>query len=562
MPDEFAENWKEKYRSSLDRLERRQRELEEIDTLMRDGIARLSVVAEGQDRNLDEQLRRLRKAVRGRQDTATVRRLLESVSSLARSLDEDPGAKGDSVAARKVVLDPGSLTGAGGAASATVGNRGALLKSADMDMAESRQVLSAMLGELRLPGPHAARIKELSAELTRATFDEEMHTFGREIAAIVNRALAGSAAQSGRAESSPATGELLIQLLNCIAVPPEFGPRMEAIKARLTVGPAVEEWPAVLQSIAELIADMRARIEAEKSELENFLVQLTDRLRDLDEHLHSAQSAHQASYQGGRQLERRMQDEMGQIESGVRQASSLDQLKGLVRNRLEVIRVHLDEHRRSEAQRQAELEQQLEHMTTRLRSVEQETTHLRAHLRKRKIQAMSDPLTGIANRTAFEERLQREHGRWKRYRHSLGFMILDVDHFKQINDNYGHKAGDRALKLIAQLLRQSLRETDFIARYGGEEFVALLPETGQAQIAEVAEKLRRVIETCSFHHRGVRVPITISAGYCEFRGEDSSEDVFQRADAALYRAKAQGRNRCCGGESAEPPQPAGPADRR
>lgn len=361
------------------------------------------------------------------------------------------------------------------------------------------------------------------------------------------------------AESAPATGELLIQLLNCIAVPLELGSRMEAIKARLTVGPSVEEWPGVLHSIAELIAEMRARIEAEKSELENFLMQLTERLRDLDEHLHSAQSARQASYQGGQQLEQRMQDEMGQIESGVRQASSLDQLKGLVRSRLEVVRVHLDEHRRREAQRQAELEQRLEHVTTRLRSVEQETTHLRAHLRKRKIQAMSDPLTGIANRAAFEERLQREHGRWKRYRHPLGFMILDVDHFKQINDNYGHKAGDRALKLIAQLLRQSLRETDFIARYGGEEFVALVPETALAQIAEVAEKLRLAIENCSFHHRGVRVPITLSVGYCEFRGDDSSEDVFQRADAALYRAKAAGRNRCCGGDPAMPP-PA--ADRR
>ncbi|MCK7498119.1 MAG: diguanylate cyclase [Comamonadaceae bacterium] len=307
---------------------------------------------------------------------------------------------------------------------------------------------------------------------------------------------------------------------------------------------------------------MRARIEAEKSELENFLMQLTDRLRDLDEHLRGAESARTASFQGGQQLEQRMHDEMGQIESGVRQASSLEQMKGMVRSRLDIIREHLEEHRRSEAQRQAELEQRLEHMTTRLRSVEQETTHLRAHLRKRKIQAMSDPLTGIANRTAFEDRLQREYGRWKRYRHPLGFAILDVDHFKQVNDNYGHKAGDRALKLIAQVLRQSLRETDFIARYGGEEFVALLPETGTSQVAEVAEKLRYAIETCSFHHRGERVPITLSVGYCEFRGDDSGEDAFQRADAALYRAKALGRNRCCGSESAESPRPGGAVDRR
>ena len=552
MPADSAENWKEKYRSSLDRLERRQRQLEEVEALMRDGIARLSVVAEGQDPGLDAQLQRLRKAARSQQNAATVRGLLDAVADMARSLDDNRAVTAPRAGSQKAGVEQAIGSGTLGPASVTARSSPSPQSlPAPGASAEPRALLVALLSELRLSGPDSARLQDLRAELVSACFDEELRSLTRKAVAVINRALAGCAAQPGPvAEAGPATGELLIQLLNCIAVPLELGPRMEAIKARLTVGPAVSEWPAVLHSIAELIAEMRARIEAEKSELENFLMQLTDRLRDLDEHLQSAQTARQASFQGGQQLEQRMQDEMGQIESGVHQASTLDQLKGLVRSRLDIIRVHLEEHRHGEAQRQAELEQRLEHMTTRLRSVEQETTHLRAHLRKRKIQAMSDPLTGIANRTAFEDRLQREFGRWKRYRHPLAFMILDVDHFKQINDNYGHKAGDRALKLIAQVLRQSLRETDFLARYGGEEFVALLPETGSPQVADVAEKLRHAIETCSFHHRGVRVPITLSVGYCEFRGDDTSEDVFQRADTALYRAKAEGRNRCCGGERA------------
>lgn len=546
MPADADENWKEKYRSSLDRLERRQRQLEDVEALMRDGIARLSVVAEGHAPLLDEGLRQLRKAVRGQRDTATIRRLVAAVTDLARSLDDDRNASGQ----RAVPPSAGHKP---------------VPAAAGPSQGEARVLIGALLDGLRLPGPEAARLRELSAEAAGACFDEELQALGRRIAATVNRALAGAAAPPGVAiEAGPATSDLLIQLLNFIAVPLELAPRLETIKARLTVPPAVGEWPAVLHSIAELIAEMRARIEAEKSELENFLMQLTDRLRDLDEHLQSAQNARRATFQGGQQLEQRMQDEMGRIETGVHQASTLDQMKGVVRARLDAIRTHLEEHRRGDVERQAELERRLEHMTMRLRSVEQETTHLRAHLRKRKIQAMSDPLTGIANRTAFEERLQREHSRWRRYRGRLGFLILDVDHFKQINDNYGHKAGDRALKLIAQVLRQSLRETDFLARYGGEEFVAILPETGAAQIAEVAEKLRRAIETCSFHHRGARVPITLSIGYCEFRGDDSTEDVFHRADSALYRAKAEGRNRCCPGWTGEEPRAAvvTDADRR
>lgn len=180
------------------------------------------------------------------------------------------------------------------------------------------------------------------------------------------------------------------------------------------------------------------------------------------------------------------------------------------------------------------------HVASRLRTVEQETTQLRAHLHKRKIQAMSDPLTGIPNRMAFEDRLTREYGRWKRYCHPLTLMILDVDQFKRINDGYGHKVGDKALQLIALVLRKHLRVADFLTRYGGEEFVVLLPEMPPECIEHVAEKLRQVIEVCEFHYRGQRVTITVSCGYAGFRDVDTTDEVFRRADTALYRAKAAG----------------------
>ena len=128
-------------------------------------------------------------------------------------------------------------------------------------------------------------------------------------------------------------------------------------------------------------------------------------------------------------------------------------------------------------------------------------------------------------------------------------MVLDVDHFKNINDHYGHKAGDKALKLIADALKGSLRETDFLARYGGEEFVALITDTPGDKIAGVAEKLRAAIEACKFHYAGKDVPIRISCGYSAFRANDNAEAVFNRADAALYRAKELGRNQCCNADA-------------
>lgn len=121
--------------------------------------------------------------------------------------------------------------------------------------------------------------------------------------------------------------------------------------------------------------------------------------------------------------------------------------------------------------------------------------------------------------------------------------MLDLDHFKRINDNYGHLAGDKVLKIIASVLRKRLRGTDFIARFGGEEFVLLVPNTSLAVGAKLAETLRAAIEACPFHFKGERVTITVSMGMTTFKAGEHSDLVLKRADQALYRAKNAGRNR-------------------
>ena len=123
-------------------------------------------------------------------------------------------------------------------------------------------------------------------------------------------------------------------------------------------------------------------------------------------------------------------------------------------------------------------------------------------------------------------------------------MVFDIDHFKSINDNYGHKAGDKALRLIAQTLQKNLRSTDFLARYGGEEFVALMPETELADAMKVANKLREAIAAVKFNYQERDVDITVSCGVAYFQRDDTVESVFQRADKALYQAKDNGRNQC------------------
>ena len=120
--------------------------------------------------------------------------------------------------------------------------------------------------------------------------------------------------------------------------------------------------------------------------------------------------------------------------------------------------------------------------------------------------------------------------------------MLDLDHFKRINDGYGHLAGDKVLKIIATQLRKRLRPNDFIARFGGEEFVMLMPATSMAVGMQLANTLRAAIEACPFHFKGEPVTVTVSIGLAAFKPGERSDQVLKRADQALYRAKAAGRN--------------------
>jgi diguanylate cyclase (GGDEF)-like protein len=162
--------------------------------------------------------------------------------------------------------------------------------------------------------------------------------------------------------------------------------------------------------------------------------------------------------------------------------------------------------------------------------------------------ALTDPLTGLPNRRALEERLAQEIERARRYAHQLGCLVMDLDRFKSINDSLGHAAGDAVLRKVAQALKDGLRSFDFVARYGGDEFVAVLPGADLDGTREAGEALRELVS-------GLEVPIdsapsavrspTVSVGVASYNSaaDESGDALIERADAALLRAKRGGRNR-------------------
>lgn len=175
--------------------------------------------------------------------------------------------------------------------------------------------------------------------------------------------------------------------------------------------------------------------------------------------------------------------------------------------------------------------------------------------------AATDTLTRLANRRALHERLALEVMRQQRYAQPLSLLAIDIDHFKQVNDTWGHAAGDRVLQDLAQILCSGARQSDLVARYGGEEFIVVLPGSPREGAEAMAEHLRaRVVAQRFSLPGGATVPVSISIGSATLAAGESADSMLARADAALYRAKHLGRNRVCLAPEPSAPEAAPPPE--
>ena len=181
------------------------------------------------------------------------------------------------------------------------------------------------------------------------------------------------------------------------------------------------------------------------------------------------------------------------------------------------------------------LQQQL--LTAEVR-LERQEVELRSHLEA----ARTDALTGVANRRAFDDELNRRLAEWTRRKTMFSLIMIDVDYFKKFNDKHGHQAGDEVLKGVAGTLQETMREMDFVARYGGEEFAAVLPVTNQREAIIAAERIRTAVEQAVYAHDAVDLSVTCSIGVAQVLPDDTAVEVIKRSDAALYHSKSAGRN--------------------
>jgi len=185
---------------------------------------------------------------------------------------------------------------------------------------------------------------------------------------------------------------------------------------------------------------------------------------------------------------------------------------------------------------------------------------IRESLSQSEARARTDTLTGLPNRRALEEFFRSAQSEAMERDRPLSALLIDIDHFKRFNDDFGHGVGDQVLRLVAKALRERVRENDLAARYGGEELIAVLPGADLTTCAATAERIRRALADCKITRRstGERFPgITVSIGVGQFQPGESMEDLIDRCDRALYQAKKTGRNRIVTESELEPERAAG-----
>ena len=202
------------------------------------------------------------------------------------------------------------------------------------------------------------------------------------------------------------------------------------------------------------------------------------------------------------------------------------------------------------------LDKEIDDFMCDMKKEDEEIEYLKAKIKalEKKVKKLSkevktDFLTNIANKKALEDELKKQESTYKRYKNNYSIVFFDIDHFKNINDTYGHDAGDVILKSLGLLFRRYARDVDMIGRFGGEEFVAILPNTDKKGAYKFAEKLREIIEKTKFMYKKTRIKVTVSAGVASRDEVNSKEELLKKADERLYLAKKNGRNRVCAEDS-------------
>jgi diguanylate cyclase len=548
--------WREKYLNSLDEQEKLEKRFQnELESLRR-ALVRVTVVAEGQDQELDQVLNRLREELRGgikgdltslfstldqqaikfetsRDESALSIR--EAIHNIVKPLQKFKTSRN----AKKTIDDFLSQLPA---RSKKVRLYPALLEQLSIIQTEVlgqiEQPKTGFLDKFLNTKKESENVVDEMADNNLSATVNTTDFVDRKLEDLKPESSISPTNTNNRLTTEFITriSEVLAAFLSNLENDITIKTKAESMRLQIERGLVADSVIPTLENLRNLV--MEAYLAANAA-FANYLNSVNLELSEIYSIVGNAVRENQTQTQAGQALQASMIKGMQQLEKQAANATDLAQLKSQVKSQIDHIKQALDSYQQSA---KFSLGDQLEELSKKIKTLETESEKNRENLETQRRKALSDPLTELPNRQAYNERAITEVQRWQRYNRPLTIAIFDIDNFKKINDNYGHQAGDRVLKVIGRSIAKRLREVDFFCRFGGEEFVALMPETTAEVAIPVLDKIRDAIANAAFNYKEQPLSITLSVGLTEFREKDSLESAFERADQALYKAKQSGRN--------------------
>lgn len=489
-------DWKEKYFDSLQQLEDNLESWTDLENLLRKAISRLALSATGTHEKLDKLLSSIRQHSRNKNNDA-LEADLNKLANLLTQIDAEKG-KENSEPQNTLIQD---------------------------------HILKLIL-QLQLDKQFQAQLNEFKRSISTLSSEECIN----QLAGLINQFL------DYEPSDKESINEVLLTLIDKIAFTHGNSDQLSAIKENLDNNFNVENWHSYLDKIIAEVRIIIKGINEEKVELESLIVDVTRQLNEIssvltDEHSDSLQGRRETQH-----LQSLMDQNVKYIQSTVEQAQDLDGLKVSINTNLESIRQGVTDFVVNDNRRFKKSEDRNAALQKQIKLMEDESEQLKHKLTENRQKLMFDTLTGARSRLSYEEILDQEITRWARYQEVFSYALLDIDHFKNINDQFGHNTGDKALQIVANIMSGNIRKSDFLFRIGGEEFVLLLPKTSLDAATPLVEKIRSSVGQTGFHFKQQKVEIRLSGGITAIREKDTAESIFERADKALYDAKNGGRD--------------------
>lgn len=514
------EDWKQKYRELAQEIEGKQSRYEEQESILNQIIGSMVLGLEGEDAKLDLELNELKANLAHTEDMRSLSRISKDLEKHLRQRDTSREIHGKSIleaVQRWIRLLR---------CESNDSNVQNLLDGCEQ---RSHHLITAT-SEL----PSLLRdLVELQAGIS------EDRQIAPQQTDVVPAASAGASAEE-QARLLPAIAMELNTLLSGLSLAREDAEDNRKLMRSIDDGLVLSDLPKILRQVITLVGKSHS---SGSEEFESYLLELSSQLSEVENFIKDSQSEQACIGENQRKLDLQVRSGVQQLRETVKSTHDLSELKKAVAGKLQQVVQAMDDFKRDEDQREQRLRERYVNLLDKVERMEKETSEVRAHMEAEKARATTDALTGLPNRAAYDERINEAVARWRRYKTHFSVAVGDLDFFKRINDDYGHLAGDKVLRLIGKVMKLKLRGADFIARYGGEEFVIIMPSTSAGEANKAIDKIRLAVSKSPFNFHGKPVGVTMSFGITEVEEGDNGESLFSRADELLYKAKANGRNR-------------------